>query len=62
MKCYKVNHFADDTDLINLQTSVKIIYKQINHDLKNLSDWSNTDKFYLNVSETKLVMFNPLKK
>ena len=35
IKYCKVHHFADDTNLINSQTSVKTINKQINYDLKN---------------------------
>ena len=35
MEYCKVHHFADDTNLINSQPSIKTINKQINHDLKN---------------------------
>ena len=46
---------------MNFQTSIKTINKQINHYLKDLSDWLNTNKIVLKVSKTELVMFNPPK-
>ena len=43
---------------MNFQASIKMINKQINHELKNLSNWVNAYKFDLNVSKTELVMFS----
>ena len=57
-----VHCFADDTNLMNLQTSVKTINQLINHNLKNLSNWSNADKISLKVNKTELVMFTSPKK
>ena len=37
IKYCKIQHFADDTYLLNFQTSVKTISKQINHNLKNVA-------------------------
>ena len=34
IKYCKVHHFADDTNLMNFNASIKTINKQINHDLK----------------------------
>ena len=38
-KYYKVHHFADDTNLMNFHIFIKLVNKQINHNLKNLSNW-----------------------
>ena len=46
---YKVNYFANDTNLMNCQVSIKRIKRQINYDLKNSSDWVNANKIALNV-------------
>ena len=34
-----VHHFADDTNLLNYNNSVKKMNKQVNQDLKNLTNW-----------------------
>ena len=62
IKYCKVHHFADDTNLINFQASIKKINIQINHDLKNLPNWLNDNKIALNLSKIELVMFSPPKK
>ena len=36
--------------------------KQINQDLKNLANWLNANKIFLNVSKTKFVLFKSLGK
>ena len=36
IKYSEVNHFADDTNLLNLNGSVNSINKKVNYDLKNL--------------------------
>ena len=35
IKYYSVHHFADDTNLLNYNNSVKRMNKQVNQDLKN---------------------------
>ena len=62
IKYCKVHYFADDTNLMNFQDSIKTMNKQINHDLNYLSNWLNANKIVLNVSKSKLVMFGPPKK
>ena len=57
-----VHHFADDTNLINFNSSIKVINKQVNKDLKTLSNWLNAYKICLNVSKTELVLFRSAKK
>ena len=44
IKFCKVYHFADDTNLINLNSSIKGITKQLNKHLKTLSNWLNASK------------------
>ena len=58
----KVHHFADDTNLLHFRSSIKLLNKQINCDLKHLVNWLNANKISLNISKTELVLFKPLKK
>ena len=46
-KYCKVYYFADDSDLMDFQASIKTINKQINYDIKNLSNWLNANKLLL---------------
>ena len=61
IKFCKVHHFADDTNLINFNSSIKVINKQVNKDLKTLSNWLNANKICLNVSKIELVLFRSAK-
>ena len=54
--------FANDINLLNLSHSVKKMNKQVDYDLKNLSNWINGRKICLNISKTEVVLFNSLKK
>ena len=58
----EVHHFADDTNLLNFNSCVKSIKKQVNYDLKNLSNWLKANKISLNVGKTELVLFSSSKK
>ena len=62
IKFCKVHHFADDTNLINFNSSIKVINKQVNKDLKTLSNWLNANKICLSVSKAELVLFRSAKK
>ena len=62
MKYCKVHHFADDTDLLNFNNSIKKINNHVGHDLKYLSYWLNTNKTCLNVSKTEIVLFKSIRK
>ena len=62
IKFCKVHHFAYDTNLINFNSSIKVINKQVNKDLKKLSNWLNANKICLNVSKTEVVLFKSAKK
>ena len=52
MKHCKVHHFADDTNLLIINKSLKRLNKLSNIDLKNLTNWFNANKISLNVSKT----------
>ena len=52
MKYCKVHHFADDTNLLNFNNSIKKDY-----DLKYLPYLLNTNKICLNLSKTDVVLF-----
>ena len=56
-----VPHFADDTNLLQIYKSPKMLNKLINYDLKNLSNWLNASKIMLNVTKTELVISRMLK-
>ena len=58
----KFHHFADDTNLIKFNSSIKVINTQVNKDLKTLSNWLNANKIGLNVSKTELALFRSTKK
>ena len=62
MRYYSAHHFADDTNLLNYNNSVKRMNKQVNQDLKNLTNWLNANKICLNVSKTEVVLFKSSRK
>ena len=53
-----VYHFADDTNLLNINTSLQRMQKQINIDLKLLYKWLLGNKISLNCSKTELIIFH----
>ena len=58
IKNSSVYHFADDTNLLNINTSPKKIQKQINQDLKCLYKWLLANKISLNSTKTELIFFH----
>ena len=61
IKYSEVHHFADETNLLNFNSCVKSINKQVNYDLKNLANWLRANKVSLNVGKTELVLFTSPK-
>ena len=57
IKYSEVHHFADDTNLLNFNSCVKSIKKQVSYDQKNLSNWLKSNKILLNVGKIELVFF-----
>ena len=51
------HHFADDTNLLYADSSLKKINKYINHDLKLINDWLRANKIALNANKTEIVLF-----
>ena len=47
IKHCKVHHFADDTNLLIINKSLKRLNKLLNIDLKNLTNWLNGNKILL---------------
>ena len=62
IKSSQVHHFADDTNLLNFNSCVKAINKQVNYDLKNLSNWLKANKIWLNIGKTELVLYTSSMK
>ena len=62
IKYCKVHHFADDTNLLSFNNSIKKINKQVGHDLKYLSYCLNSNKICLNFSKTEVVLFKSVSK
>ena len=62
IKYSEVHHFADDTNLLNFNSCVKSINKQVNYDLKNLSNWLKANKISLSVGKTEVVLFSSKKQ
>ena len=52
-----VHHFADDTNLLYTNNSLKKINKHINHDIKHLCQWLRSNNISLNASKTEIIIF-----
>ena len=57
IKHSSIYHFADDTNLLNINMSPKKLQKQVNTDLKYLYQWLLANKISLNCSKTELIFF-----
>ena len=57
IKYCMVHHFADDTNLLLFDTSLKSLRKKINIDLKLLCHWLNVNKISLNTKKTEYTVF-----
>ena len=63
IKFSKTHHFADDTNLLFADKSLKKIQKFVNLDLKLLCCWLKANKISLNASKTELIVFrDPRRK
>ena len=58
VKYSKVYHFADDTNKLKPDNSLKNVAKRVNFDLKNLSQWLKANKLSLNFTKTELIIFH----
>ena len=63
IKFSKTHHFADDTNLLFADNSLKKVQKFVNLDLKFLCSWLKANKISLNASKTELIIFrDPRRK
>ena len=54
----KIFHFADDTNLLNINNSPRKLQKHINADLKILCNWLLANKISLNCDKTEMIFFH----
>ena len=59
VKTSKVLHFAEGTNLLFIDKSLKMINKLINHNLALLVQWLRANKISLNSGKTELALFRP---
>ena len=62
IKFSRLHHFADDTNLLPVDNSLKKIHKHINHDLKLLTTWLIANRISLNTSKIENLLFRPKSK
>ena len=62
IKYCNFHHFADDTNLLYTNNSIKKLSKILNKDLKNLTTWLNANRISLNFDKTEMILFKPIKK
>ena len=62
IKFSTVHHFADDTNLLISDASIKTIQIQMNLDLKQLCKWLKANKISLNASKTEVLIFRHKNK
>ena len=62
VKNSKVHHYADDTNLLLTEKSLKKINKQVNQDLALICRWLQANKICLNTSKTEIIIFGPKLK
>ena len=53
----KVYHFADDTNLLYINSCFKKLQKNLNYDLKRLTHWLDSDMISLNCTKTEVIYF-----
>ena len=54
IKYSKTYRFADDTSIIQSNSSLQILSKRINKDLSNLSNWLKANRLNLNIKKPNL--------
>ena len=62
IKNCKIHHFADDTNLMLTNSSLKKIKRQLNHDFSLICHWLRANKISLNTSKTEIIIYRPSKK
>ena len=62
IKSSKIHHFADDTNLLLMNKSLKKINSLINYGLELSVQWLRANKIILNTSKTEILIFRPKGK
>ena len=62
IKFSSIHHFADDTNMLLSDNSLKRLNKRINQDLKLTVEWIRANKLSLNVDKTEIIIFKPKNK
>ena len=62
IKFRTVHHFADNTNLLLVDNSLKKMNKHINHDSKLLTTWLRANRTSLNTSKTGMLLLRPKSK
>ena len=62
IKYSRVHQFADKTNLLLVDNSLKKIKKNIKNDLNLLTTWLKANRIYINTSKTEILLFIPKYK
>ena len=54
-----LHHFADDTNLLYSNKSIKVLRKKVNIDLECIHDWLCANRLSLNAGKTEFIIFRP---
>ena len=57
-----VHQFADDTNLLLAEKSLKKLNEKVNRDLKLIVEWVRVNKLALNANKTEIMIFKPRNK
>ena len=57
-----IRHFADYTDILYRNKSLRKINQIINFDLRNINEWFRANRIALNSNKTKIIMFRTPRK
>ena len=57
-----IRHFADDTNILYRDKSLRKINQRINFDLKNIVKWLRANRIALNTNKTEIVLFRSPRK
>ena len=58
VKYSETYHFHDDTNMLQSHSSLEILVKRMNLDLKNLSQWFKAKKLSFSVTKAELIIFH----
>ena len=62
IKFSHIRHFADDTNILYRDKSLRKINQRINFDLRNINEWLRANRIALNTNKTEIIMFRTPRK